>query len=152
MSTYIKTHIHQLFPCPTNLTVVYEPGYEAQYVYDQEIAEIQAANPGIGTPERSEPAPYVLPVVAYALVDLITMRRKDDAEVSRRRVVEPLVAVQPCHADEFKTVGLQVLTDLDRSWRSPEGYESADYYYGGIYQDGKSIGSAPTCEASVFVP
>ena len=152
MSTYIRTHIHQLFPCPANLTVVYNPGYEAQYVYDLEIAAIQDANPGIGTPERSEPAPHVFPVVAYALVDLVTWRRKDDVELSRRRVVEPLVVVQPCHSEAFRTLGLQVLTDFDAAWRDPEGYESAEYYYAGIYQDGKSIGSAPTSDIPVMVP
>ena len=143
MSRYTKTHIHQLFPCPPNLTVVYEPCHELRRAHKEEVAALLAINPeATGEPGFPTLEAHVFPVLAYALLDILTLRTHDDVEISRRRVVEPLVLAQPEHQEDFGCLGPFVLSDIDEEWQDPEPI--GNYYYAGIFQDGKPLGSAPS--------
>lgn len=140
MPKYIKTHIHQLFPCPPNLTVKYKPSAQAFEAYENNKAFCSR-----GGVEPSEnclgpyPDTYDWPVVAYAVLDLVTYRSPGDVEIGRRRAVEPLIYIRPdSYFSEDGPYGTVALSDYDPHWCEAEPL--GDYYYAGIFQNGKPLG------------
>ena len=139
MRTYVKNHIHQLFPCPSGLTVVYK-------ITDKARKEETVANEGLDpalVAEYRSPEICAFPVQSYALIDRIIMRDTDNVELRRYRSVEPLIYVSSDalmvlrDLDEPDSGGLMVLADLDPDWRSPmERDLIRSYFYDGLYLNG----------------
>jgi hypothetical protein len=139
MSSRISSHdhVHQIFPAPAGLVAVYSPTLLAL----KEHAEM--------TPEDPALQKFAIPVLGFAIFDRV--RTRDNVEISRLRLVEPLVyaSADACYrlasaSSHVYEPGAVTLSQLDPQWDSPEEIPSdAAYAFSALYLNGIPFSGAP---------